>query len=245
MNSLLDKLNLRPQERRLVVIVGFVVFVVLNIWMVWPQFGQVAVWEQRKRDADKKLKTFKDELNRKPEYERILKDLESRGVYVATEEQALQLMEEVRSEAALANVSVTRWDPTQRGATTTRTNFFEEQSLSITVNTGEKELVDFLYNLGSRNSLIRVKNMSLQPDPTRMRLQGTILLVKSFQRKARPTAVATTAGSKPAPALVKATNAPAKATSAPPKSATQSAPVTNTVTRTNAPGKIPILQKKT
>jgi len=212
--------------------VGFVVFVVLNIWMVWPQFGQVAVWEQRKRDTEKKLKTFKDELNRKPEYEKELARMEKLGVYVATEEQALQLMEEVRSEAALANVSVTRWDPSQR-STATRTNFFEEQSLSITVNTGEKELVDFLWNLGSRNSLIRVKNMSLQPDPTRMRLQGTILLVKSFQKKKSAPSVAA-AASKASPPPVKASNAPVRATNAP-KAVT--VPATNTLSKTNAPRK--------
>jgi hypothetical protein len=241
MNSILDKLNLRPQERRLVVIVGLVVFIVLNIWMVWPQFGQVGFWENRKAGAEKELKKFKDELNRKSEYEKELKRIELLGGYVASEEQALRLMEEVRTEAALANVTVTRWDPTPRGISSRTNSFFEEQSLVISVNTGEKELVDFLYNLASKNSLIRVKSMSLQPDPTKMRLQGTITLVESFQKKARPTAVATTAASKPAvPA--------AKPTSAPPKAATQPFPATNTAVKTNAPRKItpsPIPPRKT
>ena len=38
MNSYLDKLNLRPQERRLLVLVGLIVFVVLNFWFVRPHF---------------------------------------------------------------------------------------------------------------------------------------------------------------------------------------------------------------
>ena len=38
--SIFDKLNLRPQERRLVVIVGMVLFVLINWWFVWPFFGE-------------------------------------------------------------------------------------------------------------------------------------------------------------------------------------------------------------
>ena len=239
MNSLLDKLNLRPQERRLVVIVGLVVFVVLNIWMVLPQFGQVAVWEQRQRDAQTKLKTFKDELSRKPEYERKLKELERQGGYVADEERALSLLKDAQSEALLANLKVLRYDSSQR-AVSTRTNaFFDEQVLVISVDTGEKELVDFLYNMGARNALIRVRAMSLRPDPTRMRLQGEITLVESFQKK-KPTVASTVASTKPA-----APSAAAKQTSAPPpKSASPKptvppAPATNTAAKTNAPRKMP------
>ena len=37
--SLFDKLNLRPNERRLVIIVLIVVFIILNFIFVWPRFG--------------------------------------------------------------------------------------------------------------------------------------------------------------------------------------------------------------
>ena len=237
MNSLLDKLNLRPQERRLVVIVGLVVFVVLNIWLVWPQFGQVAIWEQRKGDAEKKLKAFKEELARKPQYEKRLKELETQGGYIASEERALSLLKDAQSEALLANLKVTRYDSSQR-AVSTRTNaFFDEQILVISVDTGEKELVDFLYNMGARNTLIRVRAMSLRPDPTRMRLQGEITLVENFQKK-KPTVTTPVASSKPAAptAAPKATNTPPKGTS--PKATVQPAPATNT--STNMPRKIPL-----
>lgn len=244
MNNILDKLNLRPQERRLVVIVGVVVFVVLNIWMVLPQFGQVAIWEQRKGDAEKKLKTFKDELGRKPQYEKRLKELESQGGFVADEERALSLLKDAQSEALLANLKAIRYDSSQRSVSSRTNAFFDEQVLVISVDTGEKELVDFLYNMGARNTLIRVRAMSLRPDPTRMRLQGEITLVESFQKK-KPTVAATLASSKPAPPP-KATNATAKGAS--PKATNQPAPVTNTAAKTNAPRKVtpqPIPPKKT
>ena len=43
MNSFLDRLNLRPQERRLVVGVLVIVFVVVNLWFVWPHAGDLKI----------------------------------------------------------------------------------------------------------------------------------------------------------------------------------------------------------
>ena len=34
-----NSLNLRPSERRLLVIVGLILFVVVNIWFIWPLIG--------------------------------------------------------------------------------------------------------------------------------------------------------------------------------------------------------------
>ena len=74
----------------------------------------------------------------------------------------------------------------QFGKTTTQTNqFFLELTQLISVLSGEAQLVDFLYNLGSGNSLIRVRDLQLRPDGPRQQLGGTIKLVASYQ-KARP-----------------------------------------------------------
>ena len=48
-------MNLRPQERRLVVFVGIVFFVVLNIWLVWPHFGD---WTKVSMDRERALRTL-------------------------------------------------------------------------------------------------------------------------------------------------------------------------------------------
>jgi type II secretory pathway component PulM len=62
MTKFLDKLNLRPGERRLVVVVAIVVFLVLNVWLVWPSFGEWGRTEQRITDARKKVRQFQNEL---------------------------------------------------------------------------------------------------------------------------------------------------------------------------------------
>ncbi len=45
----------------------------------------------------------------------------------------------------------------------------------------------FLHALGSGDSMIRVRDMDLRPDPPRYRLNGTITLVASYQKKPRGT----------------------------------------------------------
>jgi Tfp pilus assembly protein PilO len=215
--SILDKLNLSPQERRLVVVIAIVVFVVLNIWLIWPEFGSVAIWKQRRADAERRLKQFKDEISNQGKYKRQLAELEVLGGQIGTEEQALSLQRDVANQALLSGVQVNRYDPQARMATGGRTNaFFEEQGLIITVVTGERELVDFLYNLGTRSSLIRVRSMTLSRDPSGMKLQGSMTLVASFAKKPAPKAA-------PAP---KTTNQPASR---------PLAPRTNAPPRTNTP----------
>lgn len=209
MTSFLDKLNLTPAERRLVMVVAFVVFLVLNFLLIWPQFGELGRTQLRSKDVSSKLVRFQNEVRKKPDYERELKRLEGAGGYVASEEQALALSREVVAQAASSGVHIDRYDP-QRTSGAQTNSFFEEQSLTITVNTAEQELVDFLYNLGASNSLIRVRTMTLGRDPSQMHLAGTITLVKSFQKKAPPKAVVA------ASTAVKKTNTPPKTVAAPP-----------------------------
>ena len=69
------------------------------------------------------------------------------------------------------------------GRTTVRTNqFFLELTQLISVESGESQLVDFLYNLGSGNSLIRVRDLALHPNPPRQALSGNVKLVASYQK---------------------------------------------------------------
>ena len=197
MNSLFDKLNLRPQERRLVVIVGIVVFVVLNFWLVIPMFGDYGRYEQRARDAGKKLSEYKQEIQKRTAYEKELKELESQGGYVPTEEAGLRLGQEVNSQALLSQVTLTGGNAVQRQGSTGKTNaFFEEAAMTVNFNSGEKELIDFLYRLADKDLLIRAKAMVLGSDPSQMRLQGQITLVKSYQR--RPPAKISAVTAKPA-----------------------------------------------
>jgi hypothetical protein len=206
--SLFDKLNLRPNERRLVIIVAIVVFIILNFIFVWPKFGDWGKIKARRTIANGLITQYERELANTKRYQLEMKDLETQGAAVASEEQAVKLSTTVQNQAALSGVQVNRYDPVRQTALSSggKTNqFFEEQSGIINVVTEEKALVDFLYNLG---------------DPPRHRLQGNITLVASYAKKAPPKAVAPATGAKPTSTTTAAkpaspftkTNAPGKIT---------------------------------
>lgn len=219
MSSTFDKLNLKPQERRLVVIVGLVVFFVLNLWFVWPRFGEWGRLQVTKKQLGEDLFRFEREAGRIQTYQRELQELQKQGAAVPSEDQALNLAKTVNAQAVASGVQIQTYSPGRTGMTGTQTNsFFEEQNGVISINTEEKSLVDFLYNLGVGDSLIRVRSMNLSPDPSRMRLAGSLTLVASYPKKApaRPAAVTNTAASAKAPPAkavspLSKTNAPAPA----------------------------------
>ena len=72
-----------------------------------------------------------------------------------------------------------------------RTNdaFFVEQVQNINVIATEEQLIDFLYKLGSGASMIRVRDLELQPDPPHQRLAANIKLVASYQKNPASTKV--------------------------------------------------------
>lgn len=191
--SFLDSLNLRPQEKRLLVVGLALAVVVLSALWVWPRLGE---WRKAREALDKSRKTlqsYEAEIARIPTYEARLAELEGQGSAVLQEEQALQLLRTVQLQAQQHNVTITSTRAGLPGPTTSTNAFFDEQTVQIGVNTGEKELVQFLLALGSGGSLIRVRDMDLRPDPPRFRLNGTITLVASYQKKpktTRPTATA-------------------------------------------------------
>jgi len=195
MTTLFDKLNLKPAERRLVVFVALIVFIVLNAFFVWPKFFEWSRVQQREKTALQNLDQFRREVDRIPAYERQLRELEKAGAAVASEDQASKLQTTVYSQAALSGVQVNTYTapPASRFGSGGKTNmFFDEQIGTIQFIAEEHSLVDFLYNLGAGGSMIRVRQMTLNPDPPRQKLQGSITLVASFARRAAPRASAAT-----------------------------------------------------
>ena len=69
-------------------------------------------------------------------------------------------------------------------------------------DTGESELIDFLYNMGSGGSLVRVRDLSVSPDAGQYKLSGRVTLTASLQKKAAPVAAAkpATPAARPVPA---------------------------------------------
>lgn len=192
MIAFLDRLNLRPAERRLVLLVLTAVFIAVNFWFVWPHFKD---WNRIQTEINRtrqKLAQFKAEIDRAPEYEASLKTLEGSGAAVLPEEQVNTLISTIQTHAAQSRVAYTRIDPLaarRRSATTTTNQFFQEHNVAVHFqNTGDKELLEFLLALSTSDLMVRVRDLDLQPDASSggSRLAGSMELVASYRKNPAP-----------------------------------------------------------
>ena len=186
MKTLLDKLNLRPQERRLVVMAVFVLAVVLHFWFVQPYFRE---WGQVNAELDKAgqtLKTYQAEIARTNEYEAKRLKLKIQGSSLPAEQEAQPsiLSSKILEVAKQTGLNVGNMAPLAHSRSGRTNEFFEEQAISVTVNpSAPQEWVDFLYAIGSGDLLVRIKDLSVNPDGSQTKLAGTMKLVASFQKK--------------------------------------------------------------
>ncbi|TAK98128.1 MAG: hypothetical protein EPO07_12385 [Verrucomicrobia bacterium] len=181
--------QLTSLERRFLAVAALGVFIVVNYLVVWPRFSDWSKTTARLHLAEKNLKIFSDEIAQKASYETKLKSYEGEGATIPPEEQSTEFLRAVQSQAAQSAVTIIA---NSRLPQRTNDPFFLEQIQSVRVSAGEPQLVDFLYKLGTGSSLIRVRELSVSPDPPRMALSANIKLVASYQKKApaRPTAAA-------------------------------------------------------
>jgi Tfp pilus assembly protein PilO len=193
--------HLRPLERRLAVGVLVVVIVVLNAWLIWPHFEDWSKLKTRLNDARAKLADYQTTIAQATNYQAQVKSLEGQGEFVALEDQAINFMRTIQAQAETSGVGQPNYS---RSTMHTNDAFFIEEVQNISVAATDQQLVDFLYKLGSGASMIRVRDLELQPDGPRQHLNANIQLVASYQKNpAAPARPAAPAGSKPATKITK------------------------------------------
>jgi hypothetical protein len=175
--------QLRPMERRLVVGVAVVLVLVLNAVFIWPHFADWGNLRHRLDAAHTKLTTYKQMIAQIPALTADVKKFESEGEFVAPEDQGINFMRTIQAQSAQSGVAIIN---TSRQITHTNDAFLVEQVENINVLATEDQLVDFLYKLGSGASMIRVRDLELQPDPPRQRLNANIRLVASYTKSPPP-----------------------------------------------------------
>ncbi|HEX5398457.1 MAG TPA: hypothetical protein VFY06_05350 [Verrucomicrobiae bacterium] len=182
--------QLRPLERRLAVGVLVVFVLVLNWVFIWPHFSDWTNLRGRLYTAQMKLDTYQKTIAEKSHYEKLVKSYEGQGGAVATDDTAINFLRTIQSQA---NASHVEWG--NMGPPLTRTNdvFFVEQVQNVNVSGTDESLVDFLYKLGSDASMVRVRDLELQPDPPHHKLNARIRLVATYQRSTPDSSKTTTA----------------------------------------------------
>jgi len=203
--------SLRPLEKRVVVGAGVIFFVVLNVLFVLPRLSEVNAMYARLETANRTVKKYQAEFAQTNAYAQGLRDLDkASAMAMPAEEQSFQFANAIQAEAGRSKVEMV-----SNGKIMTLTNqFFLEKSQPISVQATETNLVNFLFNLGSGGSLIRVRDLGLRPDPARQQLLANVKLVASYQKNtpAKPASPAAPApGARPAAAQSKPAAAPIQA----------------------------------
>lgn len=193
--------RLRPLERRLAVGVVVVLILVLNFVFIWPHFSDWSKLKTRLKNAHDTWASYQATIAQATNYQVQVKSLEGQGEFVAPEDQAINFMRTIQAQAEASGVGRANYS---RSIMHTNDAFFIEQVQNINVVATDQQLVDFLYKLGSGASMIRVRDLELQPDTPRLHLNANIRLVASYQKNpAAPARAATPTNSKPATKIAK------------------------------------------
>jgi Tfp pilus assembly protein PilO len=193
--------HLRPLERRLAVGVVVVLILVLNFVFIWPHFSDWGQLKTRLNNARATLASYQTTIAQATNYQAQVKSMEGQGEFVAPEDQAINFMRTIQAQAEASGVGRANYS---RSIMHTNDAFFIEQVQNISVVATDQQLVDFLYKLGSGASMIRVRDLELQPDGPRQHLNANIRLVASYQKNpAAPVRAAAPANSKPATNIAK------------------------------------------
>ena len=185
--------QLRPLERRLAVGVLVVFILVLNWVFVWPHYADWSNLHNRLEAARQKLALYQTTILQTSNYQAQVNAFQAQGEVVATEDMAINFLRTIQSQATASQVQMGTM-----GRPMTRTNdaFFVEQIQNINVTATDEQLVDFLYKLGSGASMVRVRDLELQPDPPHQKLNANIQLVASYQKNGPANLKTTTAKDK-------------------------------------------------
>lgn len=229
MNTVFEQLNLTPQERRIVIGIAVLVFIVLNFLLVIPHFKdlrrvRVELAETRKKISDRN-KVILDDIDPVHGKTNELYQLEKQqGGGIAAQRagvnEQIALQRSVSDQALKTGVNISDL----RSTTAAKTHpdaFYNEESVRIAFESGEEQLVNFLYNIGNDPAMIRVGELNLRiADANRYRLKGEASLTANYAKNPATTTPAPTAKPAPGPSPVYApapAPAPAPAVKQPPQ----------------------------
>jgi len=122
--------QLRPMERRLVVGVAVVVLIVLNGVFIWPHFNDWSALQARLAKARSELARNRAAVAQIPALKADVKKFESEGEFVALEDQGINFLRTITSQAGASGVAILN---TSRQITHTNDVLFIEQVQNINV----------------------------------------------------------------------------------------------------------------
>ena len=179
MIEVLDRIGIRSQERRSVILLLLGFLVVGNV--VWLFMGPELLGLQTSlKDFEKKNAALADLPKLIKGLDKEVQTLETETGGVTDGRQAQKLMEEIESKARRSGLNFTR----SRGqsGSSRKNQDFEEAKRTVSFQSGLIDLVEFLKNISEGKSMIRVSNMTIMPTTDRKQLKIDLTFTASYPK---------------------------------------------------------------
>src|ERR1044071_9397964 len=105
--------RLNPTERRFVVGVAVVFFLVINIVWVWPHFGDWSETKTRMKEASDKTVLFESGIKLIPDLKREIEKYTKQGVVVPAADQAVHFVRLIQADEAKVGIMHQSMTPTR------------------------------------------------------------------------------------------------------------------------------------
>ena len=187
MIGLFEKLNVRPEERRMVIAVFFTAFVVFNGLWAWKYLSGSTEWNQlddELSDLNKETRGYHKSIKRlsteKKKWDQYMKELKERNGDESGE----------KFDPFIRVRNMDHWkgiNPSspRRSTSSEESGFdsFEKQEVRARFRTGPRQLMLFLRELGGQREMIRLNTLNLKPaDRDRKEFSGDITIIASLPK---------------------------------------------------------------
>ena len=186
MIELLERLNVRAEERRVAICIFFGFFIVLNGLWVWRSYAGDTEWAEKKSEIKKALAKTK-------KYNLALEDLEKKnkeyqeweasvGDNQGGERAWTDLHTRVRNLARANKLKIDRSTPSENDDPEFPS--FIKKTVNLDFTASDNGLVSYLVDLAKERQMVRVTSLTLRrPSRDRQILAGNISVVASFEKE--------------------------------------------------------------
>ena len=184
MTTLFDRLNIRREDRRTVLVVIGVVFLLANALVIPSLYGNWSGIRAGIEQAEARRERLQGQIAKKPAVVAELAQLQKQVELAESAERAELVLRQQSELAEKSGLNIESKRPGVRYGGRPG-DLIVEETLTLTFTAGDKELLDFLVSISGERSAVRVRDLDVKPEePARAKLRGTVTLVASYQKTA-------------------------------------------------------------
>ncbi len=177
----LNRIGVRPQERRAVILLLLGFLVVGNV--VWLFMGpELLKLQSSLKDFEEKNKAMATLPDLAGKLENEVKTLTAETGEVKSGRHAQTLMKAIDSQARRSNLDLKNSKGQRGSSSRTKNQDFEEAKRAVTFQSDLIDLVGFLKKISEGKSMIRVSKMTVAPTADRMKLKVDLTFTASYPK---------------------------------------------------------------